>query len=68
MSVLFTGIVVWMSFAPLVPALLAFSPGGQAEMAVLALVAGVDVAFVITHHLARITLVIIGAPLIRKLF
>lgn len=67
LSALFTGFVVWMNFAPLVPAMLAFSPGGQAEMAVLALVAGADVAFIITHHLARITLVIIGAPLVRKL-
>lgn len=68
LSGIFTGFVVWMDFAPLVPALLAFSPGGQAEMAVLAIVAGADVAFIMTHHLARITLVIIGAPLIRRLF
>jgi membrane AbrB-like protein len=68
LSIIFTSFVVWMDFAPLIPALLAFSPGGQAEMAVLALVAGADVAFIITHHLARIILVIIGAPLVRRLF
>ncbi len=49
--------------APRVDALLAFAPGGQAEMAVLAIVAGADVAYVVTHHLARLIVVILGAPL-----
>ena len=41
---------------------LSFAPGGQAEMAVLALVAGADLGFVVAHHLGRILLVIAGAP------
>lgn len=41
---------------------LAFAPGGQAEMTLLALVVGADMGFVIVHHLARIVLVIAGAP------
>lgn len=52
--------------APHVEALLAFAPGGQAEMAVLAIVAGVDVAFVVTHHLVRIVVVILGAPIVAR--
>jgi len=48
-----------------VEAILAFAPGGQGEMAVLALVAGADVAFVVTHHLVRLVIVIAGAPLMR---
>lgn len=62
-AVIFGGIVILAGLAPAVEGMLAFSPGGQAEMAVLAIVAGVDVAFVVTHHLLRIVLVIIGAPL-----
>lgn len=56
-------ISVSLGFAPLVESMLAFSPGGQAEMAVLAIVAQADAAFVISHHIVRITIVIIGAPL-----
>ena len=61
------GAFAWaaMRFAgvPLIEALLAFSPGGQAEMVILALVAGADVAFVVTHHIVRLVLVILGAPI-----
>jgi len=46
--------------------ILAFLPGGQAEMVVLALVAGADVAFVVAHHLLRIILVILLAPIVQK--
>ena len=42
---------------------LAFAPGGQAEMTVLAIVTGADLGFVVTHHLTRIVLVILGAPI-----
>jgi uncharacterized membrane protein AbrB (regulator of aidB expression) len=42
--------------------ILAFLPGGQAEMAVIAIVAGADVAFVVAHHLLRIFFVILLAP------
>lgn len=60
----FAEIVVQLGIAPPVEAFLAFSPGGQGEMAILAIVAGADVPFVITHHLVRLTIVILGAPLI----
>jgi membrane AbrB-like protein len=52
--------------APLAEALLAFAPGGQGEMVVLALVSGADMAFVVTHHLVRLLVVILGAPLVAK--
>ena len=42
---------------------LAFLPGGQAEMAMIAIVAGTDVAYVIAHHIARIFLVMLFAQL-----
>ncbi len=56
--------VVLMGLAPPVEAFLAFAPGGQAEMTILAIVAGAELGYVVLHHLARIFLVILGAPLI----
>ncbi|AXI44716.1 aminopeptidase [Sulfitobacter sp. SK012] len=54
--------------APQMETLLAFAPGGQAELTVLALVVGADMAFVIAHHVLRIFLVILGAPIFARLF
>ena len=45
---------------------LAFLPGGQAEMVMIAIVAGGDVAFVVTHHLLRILTVILSAPIVAR--
>lgn len=49
-----------------VEAFLSFAPGGQAEMTVLAIVAGADLGVVIAHHLVRIVLVITCAPIVAK--
>jgi membrane AbrB-like protein len=62
----FAEAVALAGFAPPLEAFLAFAPGGQAEMVVLSLVAGADVAFVVTHHLVRLVTVIIGAPLLAR--
>ncbi|MDP3340993.1 AbrB family transcriptional regulator [Frigidibacter sp.] len=59
-------LVSLLSDAPPLDLLLAFLPGGQAEMAVIAIVAGADVAFVVAHHLLRIFVVILLAPLIAR--
>lgn len=53
--------------APPVEAFLAFTPGGQAEMSMLAIVSGAELGFVIVHHLVRILLVILGAPVLFRL-
>jgi membrane AbrB-like protein len=45
---------------------LAFLPGGQAEMVMIAIVAGGDVAYVVTHHLLRILTVILSAPIVAR--
>lgn len=63
----FTELVTLTGLAKPVEAFLAFAPGGQAEMTVLAIVAGADLGFVITHHLTRIILVITGAPIVARL-
>ncbi|WP_111538050.1 AbrB family transcriptional regulator [Palleronia aestuarii] len=64
----FAEISASMGWAPPLEALLAFAPGGQAEMAVLTIVAGADLAFVVTHHVLRIVVVIIGAPIVGHMF
>ncbi len=55
-----------LSLVPSADALLAFAPGGQAEMTVLAIVAGAELSFVVTLHVARIVFVILGAPLAQR--
>lgn len=67
-ALLFAEIAATMNWAPPLEALLSFAPGGQAEMAVLTIVAGADLAFVVTHHVLRIVVVIVGAPIVGHLF
>lgn len=64
LAIAVTAIATFAGLAPPVEAFLAFAPGGQAEMTVLAIVVGADLGFVIVHHLTRIILVITGAPLL----
>lgn len=47
--------------------LLAFSPGGLAETSLIALALGVEVAYVASHHVFRVVMVIALAPLVFRL-
>jgi len=47
---------------PFILLLLSFVPGGVAEMSLVSLALGMDVAFVASHHMVRIALVIALAP------
>jgi membrane AbrB-like protein len=47
-----------------VSVLLAFAPGGQTELNLLAYVLGLDVAYVALHHLTRLAIVILGAQMV----
>jgi uncharacterized membrane protein AbrB (regulator of aidB expression) len=67
LAALFTELVVIAGLAPPVDGFLAFAPGGQAEMTVLAIIVGADLGYVIVHHLTRVLLVITGAPLVARL-
>lgn len=67
LSVVFAEIVIQTGLAAPLEAILAFAPGGQAEMVLLAIVAGSDMAYVVTHHLVRILVVILGAPVAARL-
>lgn len=68
LALIVTEIVVLSGLAEPLEGFLAFAPGGQAEMTVLAIVASADLGFVIVHHLTRIFLVITCAPIFFKLF
>lgn len=59
-----TETVTLTGLAPPVEGFLAFAPGGQAEMSMLAIIVGADLGFVVVHHLTRLVLVILGAPLV----
>ncbi len=63
LTVAFVEAIYSLGLAPGMSALLAYSPGGQAELTVLALVVGADIAFVVAHHILRLVIVIMGAPL-----
>lgn len=67
LAIAFTEIVVLAGLAAPVEGFLSFAPGGQAEMTVLAIVAGADLGFVIVHHLTRIVIVITAAPLVARM-
>lgn len=57
-----------MTDAPPVGILLAYSPGGLAEMSLVAIALNIEVAFVAAHHIARVLLVMLAAdPIFRML-
>ena len=68
LTALFAFAVNAITGAPFAVAVLAFSPGGLAEMSLVGLALGVDVAFIATHHVARIFLVILLAPAVIRLW
>ena len=43
---------------------LAFAPGGLAEMSLIALALSIDAAFVSCHHIVRIVMIVITAPMV----
>lgn len=68
LTVIFAETVHLAGLAPPMETILAFAPGGQAELTVLALIVGADMAFVVAHHVLRIFVVILGAPIFARLF
>ena len=52
---------------PLPDLILALAPGGLAEMSLVALALHADAAFVSTHHVARIAMVVTMAPWLHRL-
>lgn len=67
-SLVFIEIVIQSGIAPGLDAFLAFLPGGQAEMVVIAIMVGADLAYVVSHHLLRMVIVIVLAPVVARWF
>lgn len=55
------GLLSWLSGARTIALLLAYSPGGLAEMSLIALAVKAEVAFVAAHHIVRIFVVMVTA-------
>ncbi|MEM6941950.1 MAG: AbrB family transcriptional regulator [Pseudomonadota bacterium] len=68
LTVIFAEAIHLARLAPPMETILAFAPGGQAELTVLALIVGADIAFVAAHHVLRLFVVILCAPLFARLF
>ena len=68
LALVFAETIYVLGLAPPMETILAFAPGGQAELTVLALVVGADMAFVIAHHVLRIFIVILGARVFARVF
>ena len=65
-SILFTITIVGFLQTSPIDTLLAYLPGGQAEMAIIAIVADADVAFVISHHVFRLILVLLLVQVVAR--
>jgi membrane AbrB-like protein len=59
--------VAWTAGLPFASTMLAFAPGGLAEMSLIALALGIDSAYVSSHHVVRIFMIIVAAPLVFRL-
>ncbi|MCT4683036.1 MAG: AbrB family transcriptional regulator, partial [Roseicyclus sp.] len=68
LAAVFTEAVILLGLAPPIDGFLAFVPAGQAEMAVLAIIVGADLGYVVLHHVTRVFLIITGAPIAARLF
>jgi membrane AbrB-like protein len=67
-TVAFAVVVNRASAYGVVPLVLAYSPGGLAEMSLVALSLGIEVAFVASHHIIRVVFVMVGAGAVFRLF
>jgi uncharacterized membrane protein AbrB (regulator of aidB expression) len=67
LTLVIVSFIVLYDRAPAVEAVLSLTPGGQAELVVMALIVGADMGFVVAHHLFRIFIVILGAPILAKI-
>lgn len=59
-------LVINYNLAPAVDVILSMAPGGQAELVVITLIVGADLGFVVAHHVFRIFIVILGAPIMER--
>lgn len=62
-TLLLAGVLHAVTGLPTDALVLAYAPGGLAEMSLIALALSMDAAFVATHHIVRIFLIVVLAPL-----
>lgn len=62
----FAGIAAKVTGLPFVNLVLSYSPGGLAEMSLIALALSGEAAFVLAHHMIRVALVVATAPVFFK--
>ena len=48
--------------------MLSYAPGGFAEMSLIGLALGIEIAMVATHHLFRLFLILLTSPLVFRLW
>ncbi len=61
-AAVFALVAVGLVGVDLFAALLAYAPGGVAEMSIIAIAVDADPSFVATHHLARIMFILVATP------
>ncbi|WP_372353060.1 AbrB family transcriptional regulator [Pararhizobium sp. BT-229] len=66
-SLLFALLVSSITGDRFVGIVLAYSPGGLAEMSLIALSLGIEVPFVVVHHIVRVLIVVAGAAAVFRL-
>lgn len=66
LTIIFAYVLTMLSDIPIAAILLAYAPGGLAEMSLVALSLGLEVPFIAVHHFARIILVVAGAAMVRR--
>lgn len=62
-SALFALIIAWITGQDVMPLLLAYAPGGVAEMSLIAIAIDADPGFVAVHHIVRISFILLTFPL-----
>jgi hypothetical protein len=63
-AVVFAFFIGQITGLPMLPLILAYTPGGLAEMSLIAIAIGADSAFVATHHIIRVILIVVAAPML----
>ena len=67
-TVAFAVVIGSMTDLQLEALVLAYAPGGLAEMSLIAIALGSDAAFVATHHILRIFIIVVIAPTAYRIF
>lgn len=65
-STIFITLCFWLFDFPIISILLAFSPGGQAEINLIAILVAANVPYITLHHIVRLFIVFNLAPIFAK--